>query len=555
MKDISLTLISDFNVEPLRRLLSNKQQTKNAKVHMAPFGQVYQSLSLAISKETWGVVVWTLPERIIPSYARAFNLEEVDHSEVLSEVDHFAESVLAVVKHAYVFLATWVLPPSYGGYGALDWRVGLGLRHLLASMNIRLAEKLSSSSNVFLMDAERWLNQIAQPESPKMWYSAKVPYSLNVFEKAAQDIIGAIESVQGLSRRLVVLDLDNTLWGGVIGETGWEGIRLGGHDHIGEAFKSFQSELKALTNRGIQLAIVSKNDEKVALDALDKHPEMILHRADFVAWRINWQDKASNIVSLVEELGLGFASVVFIDDNPAERDRVVNALPQILVPEWPQDPSVYVATFRALTCFNSASMSREDRDRKNMYVAERARKEIRQSLNSPDEWLLRLGTRLVIDRINASNSTRVAQLFNKTNQLNLSTRRLSESEIITWAKQSNHALLAVTASDKFGDMGLVGIIGMEVQGKEGQLTDLILSCRVMGRQVEETMLHLAVSQLAAMGALIMKINYQPTDRNRPTLEVLRTAGLTETSPHHFEVLMENGFPKPQTVELDFDPNM
>lgn len=555
MKDISLTLISDFNVETLRRMLANKLITGKAKLHLTPFGQVYQSLSLAVTKETWGVVVWTLPERIIPSYARAFYLEDVDHAEVLSEVDHFSESVLAVAKNAYVFLSTWVLPPSYGGYGALDWRVGLGLKHLLASMNIRLAEQLSRSSNIFLMDAERWLNQIAQPESPKMWYSAKVPYSLAVFEKATQDIISTIDSVRGLSRRLIVLDLDNTLWGGVIGETGWEGIRLGGHDHIGEAFKSFQSELKALTNRGIQLAIISKNDEKVALDAIDKHPEMILRRADFVGWRINWQDKADNIVSLVEELGLGFTSVVFIDDNPAERDRVVNALPQILVPEWPQDPSVYVATLRALSCFNSASMSREDRDRKNMYVAERARKDIRLSLNSPDEWLQRLGTRLRIDSINASNSARLGQLFNKTNQLNLSTRRLSEPEIIAWAKQSHHALLAITASDKFGDMGLVGIIGVEVQGKEGQLTDLILSCRVMGRQVEEAMLHLAASQLSAMGALIMKIDYLPTERNRPTLHVLRTAGLTETSPYHFEVVIENGFRKPETVALDFNPSM
>jgi FkbH-like protein len=289
------------------------------------------------------------------------------------------------------------------------------------------------------------------------------------------------------------------------------------------------------------------------LEALDNHTEMLLRRADFAGWRINWHDKAANIAEMVEDIGLGLASVVFIDDNPAERDRVAQALPQILVPAWPQDPTAYVSALRALTCFNTASVSKEDRGRKAMYVAERSRKEIRNDVASPDEWLHRLGTRLRVSRIEPSNSARIAQLFNKTNQLNLSTRRLSEPEIIAWASEPNHSLLAFSASDQFGDMGLVGIIGVEVQGGQGQLTDFILSCRVMGRKVEETMIHLAASQAAKLGATVLRIDYLPTARNRPTLEVLQTAGLTETAPNHFEVDAAAGFPKPETVALDFDP--
>ena len=175
-----------------------------------------------------------------------------------------------------------------------------------------------------------------------------------------------------------------------MGETGWHGIRLGGHDHVGEAFKSFQRELKALSNRGVQLAIVSKNDENVALDAIDQHPEMLLRRADFAGWRINWQDKAANIASLTAEINLGLDSVVFIDDNPAERDRVAGALPQVLVPAWPNDPTAYVAALRSLNCFQTASVGTEDRSRKSMYVAERERKEIRLAVDSTEEWLQRL---------------------------------------------------------------------------------------------------------------------------------------------------------------------
>lgn len=264
----------------------------------------------ASQTKPWGAAVWTLPERTIQGFATAFNLEDIDHESVLAEVDAFAKSLIAAAGDTTLFVASWVLPVGFSGYGPLDWRPELGLKNLLARMNLRLAEKLAIASNIYMLDTDSWLAQIAAPLSPKMWYAAKVPFASKVFEKAAGDIISAIVAIKGLSRRLIVLDLDNTLWGGVIGETGWQGIRLGGHDHIGEAYKEFQKELKALSNRGIQLAIVSKNDENVALEALDNHGEMLLKRNDFAGWRINWHDKAANIVSLVEDIGLGLTSVV-----------------------------------------------------------------------------------------------------------------------------------------------------------------------------------------------------------------------------------------------------
>lgn len=551
MEGMSLTFISDFNIEALSRLVANSPAVKGITCNAAPFGQVHQSLAQLHKQKPWGAAVWTLPERTIQGFATAFNLEYIDHESVLAEVDAFAKSLIAAAGDTTLFVASWVLPIGFSGYGPLDWRPELGLKNLLARMNLRLAEKLAIASNIYMLDTDSWLAQIAAPLSPKMWYAAKVPFASKVFEKAAGDIISAIVAIKGLSRRLIVLDLDNTLWGGVIGETGWQGIRLGGHDHIGEAYKEFQKELKALSNRGIQLAIVSKNDENVALEALDNHGEMLLKRNDFAGWRINWHDKAANIVSLVEDIGLGLTSVVFIDDNPAERDRVANALPAVFVPEWPQDPTAYVTALRALSCFHPNAISKEDRDRKAMYVAERARKDVQQGVDSPEEWLKRLGTRLYISRLNTSNVTRITQLFNKTNQLNLSTRRLSESEILAWAQAPNHSLLAFSASDHFGDMGLVGIIGVEANGKQGTLTDFILSCRVMGRKVEETMLHLAACELVNLGADTMKIYYKQTARNRPTLDVLLTAGLAETEPHHFEINAAAGFPKPETVALDF----
>lgn len=554
MSVITFKLISDFNAEPLARHLGNLQSAARLTVSVAPYGQVYQSLHAAADGvPVWGGIVWTLPERVIPAFSQALDFEEVDSAQCLAEVDLFADAVLhfsAAQRHNFV--ASWVLPPGHRGYGMLDWRPGTGIANLLARMNLRLAERLAEANNIYLLDAERWLQAAPRATSPKMWYAAKVPYVNQVFERAAADIAAAIRALSGRARKLIVLDLDHTLWGGVIGETGWEGIRLGGHDHVGEAFCDFQRALKALSNRGIQLAIVSKNDESVALEAIDRHAAMILRRDQFAGWRVNWDDKAANIATLVEELNLGLDAVVFIDDNPAERERVRGALPEVLVPEWPSDPSAYVSALHALDCFDVAALSQEDRGRTAMYVAERERRATRQNVASPNEWLHQLATRLRVSRIQPANIARVAQLFNKTNQLNLSTRRLGEKEILEWAARPRHSLLALSASDRFGDMGLVGVVGVAVEGSDGQLVDFILSCRVMGRKVEETMLHLALAEAQRLGARNLRATYLPTVRNRPTLDVFRGHGLTETAEHVFLFDIQAGFAKPDAVMLEFD---
>lgn len=549
MKNALLKLISDFNVEPLARYLGNLPEWNRSLITISPYGHVYPALAGTQDCHQWASFIWTLPQHIIPSFSSAYNLEDVDHAKILLEVDAFSDAVVAASINQYVFVASWVLPPSYRGYGMLDWKAGIGMRNLLARMNLRLADRFSSASNVYFLDSELWLYNVLQPESPKMWYAAKVPYSSAVFENAAIDIASAVEALKGHSRRLIILDLDNTLWGGVVGETGWRGIRLGGHDHLGEAYKDFQRELKSLSMRGIQLAIVSKNDESVAFEVIDKHPEMLLRRSDFAGWKINWQDKANNILALSQELNLGLGSMVFIDDNPVERDRVAVALEQLLVPEWTLDPTKSVLSLRALKCFNAASMSIEDRQRKGTYVANRTRTEMLQEAGSQDDWLQRLKTSVRVTNVSESNISRVAQLFNKTNQLNLSTRRMSEGEILEWANTPNHRMLAVSVSDCFGDLGVVGIVGVEVNKKQGKLVDYVLSCRVMGRKIEETLIHVAVSELAKMGASIVNICYLPTPRNRPTLGVFRHVNLAEPAEYYFTIDTANGFPKPPPIQL------
>jgi len=545
----STFLISDFNVEPLARFLSN-QQEEPVSIETAPFGQVFQSLAVKDSRA--GGIVWTLPERVVPTFAQAVEFAEIDIDRCLKEVEVFANAVLDFSTRAqYVFVSSWVLAADQRGYGMLEWQGGIGLTNLLARMNLHLADLLGSAGNVYMLDAARWLTAVSQPMAQKMWYATKVPYSNGVFQKAAEDITAAIRALSGRSRKLIVVDLDNTLWGGVVGETGWQGIRLGGHDFIGEAFSDFQLRLRALSRRGIQLAIVSKNDESVALEAIDQHSEMVLRRNDFAGWRINWNDKAENIASLVEELNLGLDAVVFIDDNISERERVRGAFPQILVPEWPVDPAAYTSALLELDCFDTAALSNEDRMRTAMYVAERGRREKFKSVASTGDWLQQLGTKLTVYEINQSNIARATQLFNKTNQLNLSTRRLTENEVIDWAAKKGNKLLVVSVSDCYGDMGIVGIISVEATNKLGTIVDFILSCRAMGRKVEQAMIYLAAQELQQLGVTEMHAQYIPTERNRPTLEVLQNIGLEERREHLFVFDCTSPFPKPDAIEIDY----
>ena len=323
---------------------------------------------------------------------------------------------------------------------------------------------------------------------------------------------------------MAVLDLDGTLWGGVLGDVGWENLVIGGHDAVGEAFADFQRELKSLRERGILLAISSKNDEAAALEAIAKHPEMVLRKEDFVGWRINWNDKAANIADMVAELNLGLDAVVFLDDNPAERSRVGEGLPQVLVPELPDDKMSLATFLRKLDCFDPGFISETDRARTKLYQSEQDREALRGTTQSFDEWLEKLATRITIEPLNDRNRDRALQLLNKTNQMNLSTRRLSDAELQAWVSQPQNRFWTLRVEDRFGDSGLVGLMSLTIHGDRGSIVDFILSCRVMGRKIEEAMLGQLLLESKASGITAVEAEYLPTAKNSPCLKFLERSG-------------------------------
>ena len=271
----------------------------------------------------------------------------------------------------------------------------------------------------------------------------KNPFSNNFFKEAISDITNLFNSTKGLNRKLLILDLDDTLWGGIVGEVGWKNLRIGGHDYLGEAFKDFQTQIKSLKNQGIVLALVSKNEEAIATEAITKHPEMVLTIEDFISYRINWDDKAKNILDITNELNLGLQSTVFFDDSPFERARDKEVLPEVLVPDLPKDPSDYNNFLSKLRCFDKTHITEEDKVRSNLYQSETKRTKLKKQIKSLPDWIKTLDLNIIIENIKNENTPRILQLMNKTNQMNLSTRRLNEKEFSNWVKASSNNLWSI----------------------------------------------------------------------------------------------------------------
>lgn len=349
-----------------------------------------------------------------------------------------------------------------------------------------------------------------------LWYRAKQeihPAASPFFGDLVGRLIGAR---QGLSAKALVLDLDNTLWGGVIGDDGLDGIRLGQGDAAGEAFTEFQSYAKALTQRGIILAVCSKNDEANALAPFEHHPDMILKRDDFAAFVANWDDKATNLRRIASMLNIGVDALVFADDNPFERNLVRRELPMIRTPELPEDPALFSSCLAEAGFFEGLGVTAEDTERAAQYRANAKRESLKTANTDLEGYLKSLNLELSWKVFDQVGLPRIAQLINKTNQFNLTTKRRSESEIEVLMTDPSNLTLQLRLKDNFGDNGMISVViaKPEANNETVFVVDTwLMSCRVLGRQVEEATMNILAEQALARGARHIRGRYVPTSKN------------------------------------------
>ena len=415
------------------------------------------------------------------------------------------------------------LPPEDPLLG-LASRLPQGRARVLREVNRRLFE--AASASVIMLDTERIAAQHSGPWEDKLkWSGAKLYPAPDALPVLAEHIVSCVRASLGLSAKLLALDLDNTLWGGIIGEDGLGGITLGPPSAIGERFQDLQHYVKALKERGILLAVVSKNNPADAEAVFRRHDSSVLKMDDFVAFEANWEPKHENLRKIASTLGLGLDSFVFLDDNPLERASIRNALPEVIVPEISTEPSDSLAALDRGLYFQALSLTEEDKTRSGSYFAKSRIDGALSGQSGLKEYLLNLNMEFAWGPVDESTCVRATQLINKTNQFNLTTRRYTQEQVFGFSRSPKHWLHWFRLRDRFTDYGLIAILlAVMMDHSIWNVNSWLMSCRVIGRGVEEFMFNKLVDAALREGARTILAQYIPTPKNGLVKDLLPRLG-------------------------------
>ena len=421
-----------------------------------------------------------------------------------------------------------VLPVHLPLLGNNEHRLAGSRAAFVTRLNSRLREMAEEEGvDILAIDDRAAHDGMRSWHDPGLWHRAKQEVS-HTAAPMYGDLVGRwLAAKQGRSFKCLVLDLDNTIWGGVIGDDGMEGIELGQGSPLGEAYVAFQDYARELSRRGIILAVCSKNDEANALEPFEKHPDMVLRRGDIASFVANWSDKAANIRAIAEELNIGLDSLVFVDDNPFERNLVRQELPMVAVPEVSDDPTDYPIALSDAGYFEGLAITDEDRERTGQYQGNKARDALKESATDLPAYLRGLEMRLIREEFDRVGLQRIVQLINKSNQFNLTTRRYTDEDVIAVMSDPEAFGLQLRLLDRFGDNGVIAIVIGRLQTNKDLLIDTwLMSCRVLGRQVEPTTLNLIALEAGKLGARRLVGEYIPTRKNAMVKDHYAKLGFT-----------------------------
>lgn len=506
------------------------------EIFRADYGQIAQAVLDPASTlyDACPDLVWLAFDAVSLGLARPRLDAEGGEQAVQAALEYVLSLRDAVHKHSGSGVILHTLPvPHVALFGSFDACEPGSVRAMVRRFNSRLAAEGPEAGDL-LFDMAGLAEQVglARWHDPGRWHEAKLPFALDAVPLAADHLCRLIAAARGLSRKCLVLDLDNTLWGGVIGDDGVEGIKLGQGSAAGEAFTAIQTYAKDLRARGVILAVCSKNEDANARLPFRHHEEMVLTEDDIAVFVANWTDKASNLRHIAHTLNIGTDALVFLDDNPAERERVRQELPEVAVPEVGDDPSEYVSLLAGAGYFEAISFGDEDRQRADMYQANAQRTSEMQKIGNMDDYLRSLEMVCTIRPFDALGRSRTAQLINKSNQFNLTTRRYTEADVAAIEDDPAKFTMQVRLVDRFGDNGMISVVIFDKLGEEWRCDTWLMSCRVLGRRVEEAVLAYVAAAARREGAVRLVGDYLPTPKN----------GLVE---RHFEKL---GFTLVETLE-------
>ena len=556
--ELRVLVLRQITVEGLDTYLKHHLHARGLRV-VVEFGGYGTQVSDVLAAD--GAVARLQPQLIVLALA----LEELDPrygnpgwqcEPAQAEVTSLLALLLAKTRATIVvhnFLA-----PLWNEQGLVQDAQGRDLASQVAQLNESVkAQVRQHAPRLVLADWEGLLRRLgaAAALDDRGRYLWRAPFRHAFLEAWAQQLARVACALTGRAKKVLVLDCDNTLWGGVVGEDGLQGIALDSQEYPGRAYRDFQATVLHLAERGVLLALCSKNNEADVFEVLDQHPASLIQRKHLAAWRVNWRDKASNIAELADELNLGLDHFVFVDDNPVECGLVQQMLPQVTVLQVPGKVHQLPSLLLRDGLFDTLHVTQEDKSRVRLYQGETQRKTVRSAFGSLDEYLQSLQTVALIHRATAAELPRVAQLTQKTNQFNLTTRRYAEGELQALSASADTFIYSLTVSDRFGSLGLVGVMILSGSGRTKDLEEpsavplrrtvsvdaFLLSCRALGRRLELAMVEHCLADVARSSALAVSVlevealeveaHYLATAKNAQVADFWPRLGFVQTAAH------------------------
>jgi FkbH-like protein len=518
-------ILRSFTVEPLVPLFRAAAFAAgiDLAVHVTEFNAYTQELvdgASSLYEFVPHTVILAVQTRdVAPELWKDFaSLDQVRRNAAVERVTgQFGGWIRALRSRSHADLVIHSLEvPLCAGLGVFDSQTEDGQTGAIQEINRNLRRLAGENQGVYVLDYDQLVARYGREQwgDERKWLSVRLPLAAPSMMRLTREWMRFLHPLTGKVAKCVAVDLDNTLWGGVIGEDGLAGIQVGG-EYPGAAYRELQQALLDFSRRGILLAVCSKNNTEEAIAALESHPGMLLRQRDFAAMRINWKDKARNLREIAAELNIGIDVIAFLDDNPVERDYVRQEAPEVMVLELPGDAMRYAQAVRDAPIFERLTLSEEDRQRNQYYAAGRERARLEQAVSSPEEFFRSLEQEAEIQEANELTVARVAQLTQKTNQFNLTTRRYTEQQIAEMMRCPGWRVLSLKVRDRYADNGLVGVAILREGEGLWEIDTLLLSCRVIGRTVETAFVAQVAVQARDRGAAWLEGWFLPTKKNTP----------------------------------------
>lgn len=515
LSPVRLALLSDATTDYIAPAItaSGLRHGIHFELWRPPFGQS----TAALLDPASGLADFAPDVVLLALEARALGLasNSMDGDGVAAALEQTRRMLARVRALGAQPLVATVAPPADSWCGHLDRRLGGSAVGQAEAFNTGLVA-LAEADGAILLDVAALAGRVglARWHDPAQWNSAKLPFALDMVPLYADHVARILGSMRGKARKCLVLDLDNTLWGGVIGDDGLEGIVLGQGSAKGESFLAIQRMALELKARGVILAVCSKNEEDAARLPFQQHSEMLLKESDIAVFVANWTDKATNLTRIAAMLNIGVDALLLLDDNPAERARVRQMLPEVAVPELPEDPALYPAAVAQGGWFEAVALSADDGKRAEQYRANAERAAAMEALGDIAAYHLSLEMKCEIRPFDKVGRARIAQLINKSNQYNLATKRYTEAEVAAVEEDPARLGLQIRLIDRFGDNGMISVVIFDKGSENWQCDTWLMSCRVLGRRVEEAALVAVARAAKASGARRLLGSYVPSAKNR-----------------------------------------